>query len=229
MLTVERRGKYVCLELEKGLVTLHFKLDGQLIWFRNVQEMEKAANTKPGGVHVDVAFQLENGVLCFADGRHFGRVWAWRSANECPGIEALGVDALSPRFTRGHFGRLLGKSKRGLKEFLLDQNRVAGIGNIYSCESLWRAKLDPQRAASSLTSTEAQRLHKAIVSILLRALKCCLHPTPEFRDPEWWFQGLEKMLRVYDREGKPCRRCGSRIKRITQGGRSTYYCARCQR
>lgn len=229
VLAVERRGKYLCLELEENVITLHFKLDGHLVWFRNMREMEEVANAGRQGVHVDVAFELENGVLCFADGRHFGRVHTWKSANDCPGIEGLGVDALSASFTREHFGRLLGGSKRTLKEFLLDQSKVAGTGNIYSCESLWQAKLDPRRAANSLNSKEARRLHKAIVSVLLRALKCCLHPAPEFRDPKWWFQGLEKTLCAYGREGKPCRRCGNQVKRITQGGRSTYFCASCQR
>jgi formamidopyrimidine-DNA glycosylase len=116
-----------------------------------------------------------------------------------------------------------------LKDFLLDQSRVAGLGNIYSCESLWRARLDPRRRANTLQPQEAHRLHKAIVSVLTRALECCLHPAPNFRDPEWWFQGLETILRVYGREGKPCRRCGEPIQRIAQGGRSTYCCGRCQK
>jgi formamidopyrimidine-DNA glycosylase len=116
-----------------------------------------------------------------------------------------------------------------LKEFLLDQARVAGIGNIYSSESLWHARLNPRRRASSLKLEEAVRLHKAIVSVLSRALECCLHPAPDFRDPKWWFQGLERILRVYDREGKPCRRCGHLVQRIAQGGRSTYCCGHCQK
>jgi formamidopyrimidine-DNA glycosylase len=124
---------------------------------------------------------------------------------------------------------MLATSRRPLKEFLLDQSRVAGIGNIYSSESLWHARLNPRRRANTLTPKEALRLHKAIVSVLSRALECCLHPAPDFRDPEWWFQGLEKMLRVYGREGKPCRRCKAPIQRIAQGGRSTYYCRRCQK
>jgi formamidopyrimidine-DNA glycosylase len=74
-----------------------------------------------------------------------------------------------------------------------------------------------------------RRLHKAIVSVLARALECCLHPAPDFRDPEWWFQGLERILRVYGREGESCRRCGKLIQRIEQGGRSTYCCLHCQK
>jgi len=226
---VERHGKYVLLQLEHGLLTLHFRLDGQLVWFANAKEFLAKANEKEQGVHVDVAFELDKGVLGFADQRHFGRVHAWNSNEDSSGLAKLGLDALSSEFTAKHLHDLLAGSRRPLKEFLLDQTYVAGIGNIYSCESLWHARLDPRRRAQTLKPAESRRLHKAIVSVLGRALECCLHPAPDFRDPEWWFQGLEKILRVYDREGKPCRRCGEPIRRIEQGSRSTYFCGRCQK
>lgn len=227
--SVQRKGKYRWLQLERGIVTLHFKLDGQLLWFSNAKKMFEVANQKETGVHVDIALELNNGVLGFADGRHFGRVLVYESTEECPALLRLGIDAISPDFTPARFIEMLDTSRRPLKEFLLDQSRVAGIGNIYSCESLWHAKLDPRRRANSLKAAEARRLHKAIVSVLARALECCLHPPPDFRNANWWFQGLEKILRAYDREGGPCRRCGNEIKRIAQGGRSTYFCAHCQK
>src|SRR5271154_1456074 len=227
--STQRKGKYLWLQLERGIVTLHFKLDGRLLWLPNAKKLFEVANQEESGVHLDVAFELDKGVLGFADGRHFGRVLVYESEETCPALAGLGVDAISPHFTPAHFAELLARSRRPLKEFLLDQSRVAGIGNVYSCESLWHAKLDPRRRANSLKPIEARRLHKAIVSVLARALECCLHPPPDFRDSEWWFQGLEKILRVYDREEKQCRRCGHLIKRIAQGGRSTYFCAHCQK
>jgi formamidopyrimidine-DNA glycosylase len=226
---VNRKGKYVLLVLDHGLVTLHFRLDGQLVWFLNAEELLERANTKENEVHVDVAFEFGKGVLGFADRRHFGRVHAWDFFEESPGLTSLGVDALSKDFTVSRFRDLLARSVRPLKDFLLDQSRVAGLGNIYSCEALWHARLDPRRRAKSLKPAEARRLHKAIVSVLARALECCLHPAPDFHDSQWWFQGLEKILRAYGREGEPCRRCGARIQRIEQGGRSTYFCRRCQK
>jgi len=226
--TVDRKGKYVLLVLDHGLLTMHFKLDGQLLWFANAKELLRRANQGENGIHVDVAFELDKGVLGFADRRHFGRVHVWESAANCPGLRVLGVDALSRDFTSNRLSQLLAASKRPLKDFLLDQSHVAGIGNIYSCESLWHARLDPRRRANTLRPQEARRLHKAIVSVLSRALECCLHPAPDFRDPGWWFQGLETILRAYGREGNPCRRCGEAIRRIAQGGRSTYCCGRCQ-
>jgi formamidopyrimidine-DNA glycosylase len=226
---VRRQGKYVLLALDRGLITLHFKLDGQLLWFSNAKELLQRANQSDNGVHVDVAFELDKGVLGFADRRHFGRAHFWESAEDCPGLAVLGIDALSRGFTSARLTQLLAASKRPLKDFLLDQSYVAGIGNIYSCESLWHARLNPRRPANRLSPQESRRLHKAIVSVLSRALECCLHPAPDFRDPQWWFQGLEKILRAYGREGRPCRRCGEPIQRIVQGSRSTYFCGRCQK
>lgn len=226
---VERKGKYILLMLDRGLLTLHFRLDGQLVWFADGRELLDRANVAENGVHVDVAFELSKGVLGFADRRHFGRVYGWDSLEQNAGLASLGGDALSKDFTVTALRELLAASLRPLKDFLLDQTRVAGLGNIYSCESLWHARLDPRRRANSVKSKEAKRLHKAIVSVLGRALECCLHPAPDFRDSQWWFQGLEKILRAYGRAGKPCRRCGAAIERIEQGGRSTYWCRRCQK
>ena len=229
VLRVDRRGKYVLLVLDCGLLTLHFRLDGQLVWFSSAQELEERANQCENGVHVDVALEFDKGALGFADRRHFGRVHVWNAFEDCPGLASLGIDALSRDFTAARFSSLLAASVRPLKDFLLDQTRIAGLGNIYSCESLWHASLDPRRRAHSLKPEEVRRLHKAIVSVLARALECCLHPPPDFRDPQWWFQGLESILRAYGRVGKPCRRCGAPIQRIEQSGRSTYCCRRCQK
>src|SRR5438128_2575562 len=229
ILSVARHGKYLLLELDRGILTLHFRLDGQLLWFSSVAEMETKANMPPHNVHVDISFEFDRGVLGFADRRHFGRVHYFESREASKGVNSLGVDALSKEFTPLRFASLLAASRRPLKEFLLDQSRVAGIGNIYSCESMWHAKLDPRRPANTLSKKEAAKFHKAIVSVLRRALECSLDPAPDFRDPGWWFQGLERILRAYGLEDQPCRRCGEVIQRIEQGGRSTYFCKHCQK
>ncbi len=226
---VWRQGKYLFLELDPGLIEMHFRFDGQLIWFTSVKEFLERANRASEGVHVDVALEFGRGVLGFADQRHFGRFHGWESREACAPLKRLGVDAISREFTADFLRAKLKASMRPLKEFLLDQTRVAGIGNIYSCEALWQAKLDPRRAAHSLNGKEAARLHKAIVSVLKRALECCLDPAPVFRYPQWWFQGIEKLLRVYQRERLPCKRCGRSIQRKEQGGRSTYCCTQCQK
>jgi formamidopyrimidine-DNA glycosylase len=216
---VARRGKYLIVILERGAIVFHFRFDGQLLWF----------DSKDTSGHIDVAFETRTGTLGFVDPRHLGRVQWVASPEEIPGIRSLGVDALSRDFTAPKLEEMLRASRQPLKLFLLDQKRVAGIGNIYSSEAMWRAQIDPRRWSHSLTGKEARRLHKSIVDVLHRALECCLHPAPDFRDPNWWFQGLERILRVYGREGKSCRRCGNPVQRIEQGGRSTFFCAHCQR
>lgn len=226
---VVRRGKYLCLQLERGLVEMHFRFDGQLLWFAGVNELHQRANVNKDGVHVDVAFELGNGVLGFADRRHFGRVHTWESELACVPLRRLGVDALDREFTASFLHERMSRSERSLKEFLLDQSRIAGIGNVYSSEALWYARLDPRRRADSLDRTKSTNLHRAIVRVLRRALECCQDPPPNFRDPHWWVQKLEKILRAYQREGLPCRRCNWPIHRIEQGGRSTYFCKHCQK
>jgi formamidopyrimidine-DNA glycosylase len=229
ILGVERRGKYLLLKLDRGLIEMHFRLDGQLTWFSSAKELLKRANAAPEGVHVDVALELSRGVLGFADGRHFGRIHAWESLEACPPMRTLGIDGLSRGFTARELRGRLAQSKRPVKEFLLDQRKIAGLGNIYSCEALWHARVDPRRRANTLKGKEPERLHKAIVSVLRRALECCMEPAPDFRDPKWLFQGLESILCAYQREGMACGRCGRAIQRIEQGGRSTYCCLYCQK
>ncbi|HYL45902.1 MAG TPA: DNA-formamidopyrimidine glycosylase [Candidatus Limnocylindrales bacterium] len=216
--TVNRRGKYLVLILDRGAIVMHFRLDGHLLWF----------DSRKISGHVDVALEFPRGTLGFADRRHFGRIQWIQSPEEIPGIRRLGLEPFSKHFTSRALGEKLRTSRLPLKLFLLDQSKIAGLGNIYSSEAMWLARLDPRRRAYSISASEARRLHKAIVRVLRRALECCLHPAPDFRDADWWFQGLERILNVYDREGKSCRRCRQPIRRTEQGGRSTYFCAGCQ-
>lgn len=218
ILDVSRRGKYLVLNLDRGCIVMHFKFDGQLVWFDS------------GNItgHIDVAIDFEKGALGFVDPRHLGRVRWLAAPDDLPGIRSLGIDPLSREFTPSLLKTLLSASSRSLKAFLLDQSRLAGIGNIYSSEASWRARLDPRRPSNRLTADESRRLHNAIVAVLRRALVCCLRPAPDFRDPDWWFQGLERILRVYGREGQACHRCHLPIHRIAQNGRSTFFCGRCQ-
>jgi formamidopyrimidine-DNA glycosylase len=219
ILAVERRGKYLILRLVRGALVMHFRLDGQLVWF----DSRKIVG------HIDVALETPCGTLGFVDRRHFGRVQWVESPEKLLGIERMGVEPLSEEFTAARFVKILKASSRPLKLFLLDQDKIAGIGNIYSSEAMWRARVNPKRPANRLKAAEARRLHKAIVAVLHRALECCSNPAPDFRDPNWWFQGLESILRVYGREGEKCRACREPVRRVEQGGRSTFFCARCQR
>jgi formamidopyrimidine-DNA glycosylase len=220
---VERRGKYLLLRLDNGCLVLHFKLSGQLLWF------DRAEDALARNLHVDVVLETRQGALGYVDRRHLGRFQWFARAEDSAGIRALGVDAYSREFTSEHLARVCRESRRAVKIVLMDQRKIASLGNIYANESLWHARLDPRRRADRLTPSQVRRLHKAVVYVLRRALKCCLHPAPDLRDPQWWFAGLESMLRVYNREGMSCARCGMKIRRIEQGRRSTYFCPECQR
>lgn len=219
ILGVERLGKFVVIRLNEGCVAAHFRLDGKFVWSDGVRVTG----------HIDVAFRLPNGTLGYVDPRHLGRVQWIPEAEHIPGIASLGPDPLARNFTPRVLHRQLNATARPLKIALMDPSCIAGLGNIYSGEALWRARLNPRRPADNLTPAEYERLHKAIVETLRRALECCLAPAPDIRRPDWWFAGLEKILRVYGREGKPCARCGEKIRRFEQGGRSTFACLRCQK
>lgn len=218
---VARRGKYLLLQLDlqgAGWVVLHFRLSGSIFWFpdRRVRG------------HVDVAFELDRGTLAYADRRHLGRVHWIPRLEDWPGIRGLGVEPLSREFTATRLHQLLRQSRRPVKLLLMEQTCIAGLGNIYAAEALWRAKLNPFRQARSLSAAECRRLHKAIVGVLQRGIECCLDPAPELSNPGWEMPGIEKMLAVYQREGERCPRCGMPIRRRKQGNRSTFYCAHCQ-
>ncbi len=215
---VERRGKYLLLALDRGWLAFHFRLSGQFLWF----ERRRAPK------HVDVALDFARGTLGFVDRRHLGRVRWIERPEEIPGIARMGVDPLSPEFTPKRLGQILRESRRPVKLVLMDQEKIAGLGNIWTSESLWRARIDPRRRADRLTEPETRRLAGTVVGVLRRALESCLDPAPNFRDPDWWFEGGDRAIRVYDREGKRCPRCGTAIRRVPQGGKSTYYCPGCQ-
>lgn len=223
ILDVERRGKYLFLALDDGCLAVHFKFDGQFLWF------DKRRQSLTKQTHLDVTLETTDGILAYVDQRHLGRVHWLEKPEDSPGIKALGLDALSPQFTLPRFVEICRTRPRALKVLLMDQARIAGIGNIYATEALWRARVSPWRRSDELTPAKFRALHKAVVSVLARALECCLHPPPDFRNPQWWFTGVGRMLRVYDREGRACRRCRTKIRRIEQGGRSTYFCPYCQR
>jgi formamidopyrimidine-DNA glycosylase len=217
---VARVGKYLVLRLARGVLTFHFKFDGQILLFDA---------PPPRGVHVDVLLTLDRVNLGFVDQRHLGRMNWYESVAASPSLSKLGVDIFSNQFTPAALAAVLKNSRLAVKLLLTDQFKIAGLGNIYSSETLWHARLNPRRNANRLAPVEMRRLHKAIVSTAHRALECCSNPPPDFHNPEWWFSDLTPMLRVYGREGERCRRCGGTIKRIQQGGRSSFFCPRCQR
>jgi formamidopyrimidine-DNA glycosylase len=141
-------------------------------------------------------------------------------------LASIGLDPLSPGFTVERFAALARRSRAAVKTFLMDQRRVAGLGNIYAAEALHRAGIDPRRRACRLSRARLSRLHRAIVGVLRRAVRSAARA---YRRPGQFAEGEYFRLAVYGREGKPCPRCRRPIRRLPQGGRSSYFCPGCQK
>jgi formamidopyrimidine-DNA glycosylase len=145
-------------------------------------------------------------------------------------LSILAPEPLSADFTLEYFTDTLSRSRRSLKQLLLDQTRVLGLGNIYASEALFLAKINPFKSAMSLSKSRAALLHQAIRDVLHEAVEAGSTLKIDLADGDGiYFETPERFWRVYEREGEPCVNCGARIRRVVHGGRSTYYCPRCQR
>lgn len=241
--SIERRAKFIVFRLADGRVWLsHLRMSGKWLFEapgarvreatpRTVSTLRREA---PLPDYTRAAFELDDGArLLYVDPRMLGEMEvlsadAWRER-----AAALGPEPLDPEFTPGALSERLAGSRRSIKEFLLDQTRVAGLGNIYVSEALWRARISPRRRARNVGPVRAARLHRAIVEVLGEAIgrsgTSFGSTYLDFIGAEGEAGGFYDFLNVYDREGLPCPRCGAPIARIVQGQRSTYFCPTCQR
>ena len=220
---VGRRGKNLLIEIDAGLrVLINLGMTGHLI----TSDAERAHEMR----HVAARFILADGrSILFDDARRFGRI-ALFDATTWPERDALlGVEPLSDAFTAERLFRLTRRTRVPLRNWLLDQRHVAGIGNIYANEALYRAGVRPTRRAFRLTRAEAGRLHQALVDVLTEAIDARGTTIDDYRDGSGQAGGFQFRLRVYDRAGTTCTRCGGTIKRIVLTNRSAFYCPGCQR
>jgi formamidopyrimidine-DNA glycosylase len=218
---VRRRGKFAVIELSSGraLVT-HLRMTGRLI--------VQAAPAGPLEPYTNVAIGFSDGSrLCFADVRTFGRMRLVEP--EEPWAAEVGVEPLSPEFSEEAFRSMLeGRSTR-IKVFLLDQRRIAGLGNIYVCEALWEARIPPGTPAGLLSGPARRRLHQAITSVLRRAIALRGTSVDDYVDADGLRGGFQNLLSVYGRDGERCHRCGRTIVRTVMSQRGTWWCPTCQR
>jgi formamidopyrimidine-DNA glycosylase len=177
--------------------------------------------------HTHAAWTFEDGSsLLFCDARRFGLL-QWVARDRRP--DNVGLDPTESPLSGVWLWAELKKSRAPIKAFLLDQRRIAGLGNIYACEALFRAGISPRRRSLRLTASEADRLAEAIRSVLAEAVRYRGTTLSDFRDLDDRPGDYGSALHVYDREGQPCGRCQTGIRRLVQSGRSTFYCPRCQR
>ncbi|HWI55808.1 MAG TPA: bifunctional DNA-formamidopyrimidine glycosylase/DNA-(apurinic or apyrimidinic site) lyase [Bacillota bacterium] len=229
---VARRGKYLLFHLrapktsEPLLVVGHLGMTGRMYLLP-----PKAALPK----HAAVVLELGREQFVFEDTRYFGRLTL-----DARSLERLGPEPLAAEFTPEGFGQELQRSAQPVKVKLLDQSLVAGVGNIYASEALYRAGVSPRLAARRLKPQQVERLWGAIREVLAEAIECGSTIPLNFsgsgdRDGLFYFGRVagapdfyEERLRVYDRANRPCSKCGTVIKRMVQAARSTFYCPRCQ-
>ncbi len=221
---LRRRAKYLLVDLERGsTLVVHLGMSGRLT-------LVPAAS--PPAAHEHVAFRLAGGArLAFRDPRRFGMVLALPTA----GLERdrrfaeLGVEPLAPEFTGALLRQLAGGRRAPVKPFLMDGRRVVGVGNIYACEALFRAGVHPRRSVARIGAARWDRLARAVRSTLEQAIGAGGTTLNDFADGEGRSGYFQVSLRVYGREGEPCRRCGRELRRLVMSGRSTFYCPGCQR
>lgn len=218
---VIRRGKYLGLELGSGLVVVvHLKMTGRLL----IAGPE--ASEPPRWVQTWFDFE-DGGHLWFQDARKFGRIWLARDITEAAG--KLGPEPMDPAFTPAYLEQALAKRSAPVKPLLLQQDIVAGIGNIYADESLFAAGIDPHRPASSLKKREIVRLHRAIRQVIRRAIGHRGSSMDDFLDAHGQQGFYKPHLKVYGRKGLPCLVCGTTLQGETLRQRSAVWCPRCQR
>lgn len=228
---VGRRAKLVVIELSgDAVLTIHLKMTGQLF---------VVAGSVPVDPYVRLVLELADGrELRFRDIRKFGKVGLYHRdpmtgepIAELGGagvFAAFGPEPLDEAFTVREFRRRVRRRKGRLKPLLLDQSFVAGVGNIYADEALWRSRLHPLRSARTLRPADERRLHEAIRAVLSEAVERRGSSIDDYTAPDG-DGSMQERLDVYQRTGEPCHRCGRPIKRIVIGARSTHLCSWCQR
>ncbi|MFN7728037.1 MAG: bifunctional DNA-formamidopyrimidine glycosylase/DNA-(apurinic or apyrimidinic site) lyase [Bdellovibrio sp.] len=219
--SVERRAKYLLLNSDKGSLVCHLGMTGS---FRLLSHPDDAKT------HDHVQFHLKDGLsLVFNDPRRFGFFLKWPGSWDQVTREQLGPEPLSDDFRALPLKKLLKGKAAPVKNILMDQKNVVGIGNIYASEVLHRAGVRPGRKASEVTLAECERIVAFSKEILLQAIEKGGSSIRDFHSPDLGEGSFQKAHLVYGREGEVCERCQTKIKRSVLGGRSTFWCTKCQR
>ena len=220
---VRRRGKYLLLDMDKGVLLLHLGMSGSLS-FR--------LNPPPGGVHDHFELETTHGTLRLTDPRRFGAVVftdGEQSAMASKLLGKLGMEPLSDEFDFEVFRRGLKTRRATIKQVLLAGELVVGVGNIYACEALFQAGIRPTALAATLSRPRVQRLYQAVREVLALAVQRGGSTLRNFSNAQGDAGHFQLEAMVYGRAGQSCKVCGASIKSIRQGQRSSFFCHKCQR
>jgi len=218
-----RRGKYLLLHLDNNYsLIVHFRMTGRLIYYK-----EKGAVDK----HTHVVFYLEQGELHYSDIRKFGRIQVVSTPNihAVPFLAKLGPEPLDETFNFIVLGQQLAKKRGNIKAALLDQTVLAGLGNIYTDEALFKAGILPQRNVESLKVSEIILLYDSICEVLKEGIKAGGTSFRDYRDADGNKGLFQESLMVYGRAGQDCKICGQKLSKVKVAGRTTVYCPGCQK
>jgi formamidopyrimidine-DNA glycosylase len=222
LVSFARRAKYILAELDQGeTLLLHLGMSGRLL-----------LGGAPAGPHEHLTFSFDDGsLLRYVDPRRFGMLDLAATADLArhPRLAGLGLEPLAPEFVGAALAAALAASRSPLKVALMDQRRVVGVGNIYACESLFRARLSPQRPAGGLRPAQSRRLADAIRAVLQEAIGAGGSSLRDYMQANGELGVFQNCFAVYDRAGVPCPACRRPIVKLVQGQRATYMCPRCQR
>jgi formamidopyrimidine-DNA glycosylase len=232
-----RRGKYLLLGLEGDrTLVMHLRMTGNLVLVegedvldpsagRRLYEAERSASER----HLRARFVLEDGnELWFTDPRRFGEAFLIDDADLPLRFSRLGVEPLSAEFTPAELGRVAAGRTAPLKSFLLDQSKIAGVGNIYADEALYRARLHPLSPAGSMVPEHWEVLREGVVAALEAGIDAGGSSIDDYRDGRGEKGTMQERFLVHTREGEPCPSGDGTVVRIVVGGRSTYFCPQCQ-
>jgi formamidopyrimidine-DNA glycosylase len=223
ILDIRRRGKYLLFDFHKDHLLVHLGMSGRL----TMVPEDRRAKTHD---HVDLHFEGHGPMLRFTDPRRFGAMlWVKGAAERHVLLEGLGMEPLDEAFTGKALHALARGRKVAIKQFLMNSRIVTGVGNIYASEALFNAGIHPLRSAGRISPARYERLAKAVRSTLDSAIAAGGSTLRDFASADGNPGYFQHQSAVYGREGLPCRVCGTPIRALRQGQRSTYFCPQCQR
>jgi formamidopyrimidine-DNA glycosylase len=224
---IGRRAKYLLIEIGDRVMLVHLGMSGSL-----THRGRGFDRSRFDPRHDHIEFALDDGsMLVYNDPRRFGliKIVARADLDDVVELKALGPEPLGPEFNAGYLWKLIRQRNAAIKNLLMDQRIVAGIGNIYASELLFRARVRPTRRGCKITRDETSRIVSAAQDVLREAIGSRGTTFRSYRDSRGQPGGFSKLLRVYDREGQPCLECRTPIRVITLGQRSSFYCPSCQK